>query len=256
MNDQISTGKGFFDGNPKQMFVFGVVTGMVIVLLLNNFAGFTGISLAAGTNGNGRTPTAVNNAGTNDDVGAAPAPAANVPDVQKDEHILGDLNKAKVVMIEYSDFQCPFCERHHPTLQKIADDYGDQIAWVYRHFPLTSIHPNAMPSALASECASEQGKFWEFADAMFAGQDSLSTDATTANTFMAKTAKDLGLNTGKFSECVTSKKYQAVVDGDQSGGEAAGVNGTPATFINGTMVSGAVPYATLKQMVDSAIAKN
>ncbi len=257
MNDQISSGKGFFDGNPKQMFVFGVVTGMVIVLLLNNFAGFTGISLAAGNaNGNGRTPTVVNTAGTGDTGDTGGAPVANLPAVQKDEHIRGDLSKAKVVMIEYSDFQCPFCERHHPTLQKIADDYGDQIAWVYRQFPLTSIHPNAMPAALASECASEQGKFWEFADAMFAGQTAnLEGDAATATAFETATAKNLGLNMSKYNDCVSSKKYQAVVDGDQSGGEAAGVNGTPATFINGTMVSGAVPYATLKQMVDSAIAK-
>jgi protein-disulfide isomerase len=252
MNDQNSNQRGFFDGNPKQMFVFGIVTGMVLMLLLNSF---TGVSFAAngGSNNGGRQPVATGT--TNTGTGTAPTPSGTLAEVQKDEHIRGDVNKAKVVMIEYSDFQCPFCERHHPNLQKIADEYGDQIAWVYRHFPLTSIHPNAEPAALASECASEQGKFWEFADAMFAGQTAnLEADAASATAFETKTAKDLGLNMTKYNDCVSSKKYQAVVDSDAASGDDAGVTGTPATFINGTMVSGAVPYATLKQMVDTAIA--
>lgn len=251
MSEQTSSGKGFFDGNPKQMFAFGVVTGMVAVLLLNSF---TGVSLAAFGGGNGggsRTPIAINP--TPDDGGTGTAGV--LAPVQDDEHIRGNLDKAKVVMIEYSDFQCPYCERHHPNLQQISDEYGDQVVWVYRHFPLTSIHPNAEPMALASECAAEQGKFWEFADAMFDGQTAnLEGTAAAANSYASSVAKDLGLNMTKFNDCVATAKYQDVVDADMASGSAAGVNGTPATFINGTLVSGAVPYATLKQMIDAALA--
>lgn len=234
------------------MFVFGLVTGIAVTLLLNNF---TGITLAAN---NGARQAIVDDSGTantGNTGNTAPAPTGTLAAVQSDEHIRGDIKKAKVVLVEYADFQCPYCGKHDPTMVQLVKDYGDQVAWVYRHFPLTSIHPNAAPAALASECASEQGKFWEFADAMIAGQSQyLATDATTANDYFTKTAQDLNLNMTKFNSCVSSKKYQSVVDADQQSGETAGVNGTPATFVNGTLVSGAVPYATLKQMVDTAIA--
>ncbi|MFI3158565.1 MAG: thioredoxin domain-containing protein, partial [Methylococcaceae bacterium] len=119
-----------------------------------------------------------------------------------------------------------------------------------------SFHPNAVPTALASECASEQGKFWEFADAMIAGQsESLASDAATATAFVTKTATSLKLDMTKFNKCVADEKYQSVIDTDQASGSTAGVNGTPATYINGTLVSGAVPYASMKKMIDDAIAK-
>lgn len=232
---------GFFDGNPRTMFAFGLVTGLALALLLNNF---TGISLASG--GTGRTPIkVVDNTGNTGDAGTQPT--GELAPVQANEHIKGDLKKAKVVVVEYSDFQCPFCAQHHPSLQQMVKDYGDQVAWVYRHFPLTSIHPQAAPSALASECASEQGKFWEYGDELVANQTKL------GDAYYKELAADLRLNTKKFDDCYASKKFQSVVDGDAASGEAAGVNGTPATFINGQLVSGAVPYATLKQIIDSEL---
>ena len=128
-------------------------------------------------------------------------------------------------------------------------DYAGKVRWVYRHFPLTSIHPNAQPAAEASECASEQGKFWEFADAMFANQESLSTD------FYAKTAKDLGLNEARFKDCVATRKYQSLVTSNEQAGLAVGVQGTPGSFVNGVEIPGAVPYAQLKAAIDAAFAK-
>jgi protein-disulfide isomerase len=250
MNEQIQpqpapqTANGFFDGNPRTMFAFGLVSGLAIALLLNNF---TGISLASG--GSGRTPIAPNT-GNSGNTGNTGTPTAGpLAEVQANEHIRGDLKKAKVLVVEYSDFQCPFCAQHHPSLQQMVDEYGNDVAWVYRHFPLTSIHPQAMPAALASECASEQGKFWEYGDALVANQSKLS------DAYYKELASTLRLNTKKFDDCYASKKYQSVVDGDAASGESAGVNGTPATFINGQLVSGAVPYSTLKQMIDAELAQ-
>jgi len=243
-----STPVGFLDGNPRTMFTFGLVSGMAIILLMNNFAVLSnGTALAKADSAAATAPAAA--------PAAAPAVAGKLDPVTDKDHVRGDYKKAKVVLVEYSDFQCPYCGKHDPTMQQIVKDYGDQVAWVYRHFPL-SFHPNAVPVALASECASEQGKFWEFADAMYAGQsDNLSTDAATATAFVNKTASSLKLDTKKFNDCVSSAKYQSVVDANAASGKTAGVNGTPATYINGTLVSGAVPYASMKKMIDDAIAK-
>jgi protein-disulfide isomerase len=237
---------GFFDGNPRTMFAFGLVTGLALALLLNNF---TGISLASG--GSGRTPLAANTGNTQPTNTDPSQPAAGpLAAVQPNEHIKGDLSNAKVLVVEYSDFQCPFCSQHHPSLQQMVKDYGDQVAWVYRNFPLTSIHPNAEPAANAAECASEQGKFWEFGDTLMTNQSKLGDD------YYKQLAADLKLNTKKFNDCYAAKKYQSVIDADVATGEAAGVNGTPATFIDGQLVSGAVPYSTLKQMIDAELAKS
>lgn len=241
---------GFLDGNPRTMFTFGLVSGMALILLLNNYGGVaSGTALAretAGGSNNGAVVAAQE--------AAAQPVAGKLDPVTDKDHVRGDLTKAKVVMVEYSDFQCPYCGKHEPTIQKILDEYGDQVALVYRHFPL-SFHDNAEPAAIASECANEQGKFWEFADAMFADQSQLAGDAGTANAFIAATAKAIKLDVSKFNTCLASNSYQSVIDADLASGQAAGVQGTPATFVNGTLVSGAVPYASFKKIVDDALAK-
>jgi protein-disulfide isomerase len=242
--------RGFFDGNPRTMFTFGLVSGMAVILLLNNFVGLSsGTALARTTQ-----PTVVA-AGNNDDGGDSEPkkPAGALAPVTNKDHVRGDLNKAKVVLVEYSDFQCPYCGKHHPTMEKVMEEYGDDVAWVYRHFPL-SFHPNAEPSAIASECAAAQGKFWEFADAMFESQVKLSGALDDAETFMSATAKSIGLNTAEYEECYSAGDTTAV-DAGSASGETAGVNGTPATFVNGTLVSGAVPYTSMKKIIDDAIAK-
>lgn len=237
----------FENANPKLMFIFGIVTGIAVVSvlvsgsLLSVFNGGTSIGVADAEE------EATDNAADDDAVAAKPSTKADVPELSDSDHVRGNKD-AKVVLIEYSDFQCPFCSRHHPNMNKLMDEYGDKIAWVYRHFPL-SFHPNAQPAAVASECAGAQGKFWEFADAMFADQDSLGDD------FYVKVAGQLGLNTTTFQTCLDSGKYDSLITSQQSGGASAGVNGTPATFINGELVSGAVPYETLKGLIDAALAE-
>lgn len=249
MSDQKSW---FESGNPKLMFVFGFVTGVALISLLTSGAL---VSQVGGTTEVKKANTAVVAANTNTAPAAPTAPvvAEDVPEVTNKDHIRGGKD-AKVVMIEYSDFQCPYCSRHHPTMLKLMDTYGDKIQWVYRHFPL-SFHANAQPAAVASECAGEQGKFWEFADAMFVGQTSLSGAAATAEAFYTSTAKELGLDIGKFESCLDSGKYDDLISEQETTGGAAGVSGTPATFVNGQLVSGAVPYATLQKMIDAELAK-
>ncbi len=250
MNEQApSSSRGFFDGNPKMLFVFGLVSGVAITLLFNQFSAGATTGSVLGSN---KANDALNNGNT--DTGTVTV--KDIPDVKKDEHIKGDLNKAKVVIVEYSDFQCPFCERHHPTMQQIFDEYSNEVAWVYRHFPLTSIHPQALPSAVASECAAEQNKFWEYADGLFANQDLL------ADAYYPQLAGELGLDVNKFNTCLTSNAAKSAVTADQQGAIAAGVNGTPATYINGVLVAdsngrslGAAPYNTIKALVDAELAE-
>lgn len=189
---------------------------------------------------------------------AQPQTATNLPavDPQKD-HIRGDITKATVAVVEYSDFECPFCQRHHPTMQQIMDTYQDDVVWVYRHFPL-SFHPNAQKAAEASECANELGgndAFWKFTDGVFT-LDALSNDA------FVTVAKNIGLNEAKFKSCLDSSKYAQHVQDDMSGGSAAGVSGTPGTIVvnlktdENRIISGAVPFASFKTAIDALIGSN
>lgn len=248
------TSKGFFDGNPRTMFTFGVVSGMAAILLFNSF---TGISYGAGNPGSGSGWFGGNNEEATADAAAvkaqAPVVQGKLAEVTDADHVRGDLSQAKVVIVEYSDFECPFCARHHPTLVDIMDDYGNDVAWVYRHFPL-SFHPEAVPAALASECANEQGKFWEYADLLVENYDQLGDD------MYKSLADDLGLKTAQFNDCLDTAKYQDVVDADMASGRAAGVSGTPATFINGVLVAGsngssvgAAPKSTFTAIIDAAL---
>lgn len=163
------------------------------------------------------------------------------------EHIRGNKN-ATVKLVEYSDFQCPFCERHYPVLKQILKDYGDQVSLEYKHFPL-SFHPFAQKAAEASECANDQGKFWEYHDKIFENQSALSLEA------IKQWAVDLKLNASKFNTCLDSNKYAGRVAAELAEGEKLGVNGTPATFVNGQLVSGAQPYEAFKSIIDNLLKK-
>lgn len=234
--------KGFFDGNPKMLFVFGLVTGIALTSLLGG--GIELPSLNAKASNTVRTFDTRTNTGT---TVTRTEPSGELAPITGDEHIIGgDLDKAKVVLVEYSDFECPFCAKHHPSMQQLLDTFGDDVALVYRHFPL-SFHPEAEPAALASECAAEQGAFWEYGDTLVENQDKLGDD------YYVELAGDLGLNVNKFTDCYESEKYADAVDEDYQSGITAGVKGTPATFINGQLVSGAVPYETLEEIVQSII---
>lgn len=168
-------------------------------------------------------------------------------EITKSNHVRGDFN-AQITLVEFSDFECPFCARHFPTLTKMLDDYKGKVRLVYKHFPL-SFHPNSQKAAEASECADEQGKFWEYHDKLFENQ----SNGYSLDKFK-QWAKDLGLNSGQFNDCLDSGKFAQKVQADYQEGLKKGVTGTPATFVNGQLVSGALPYDSFKQIIDNLLA--
>jgi protein-disulfide isomerase len=153
---------------------------------------------------------------------------------------------APIQLIEFSDFQCPYCQRANPTVDQVLSTYGDRIHFVYRHFPLPN-HPNALPAAEASQCAAEQGKFWPYHDKLFASPSRLS------EADLKQHAVELGLDGSKFNACVDARKYKAQIESDRQAGEEAGVNGTPAFFVNGRLLSGAQPFDAFKRIIDDEL---
>jgi protein-disulfide isomerase len=153
---------------------------------------------------------------------------------------------APVEIIEFSDFQCPFCFRATPTIRQVMSTYGDKVRLVYRHFPLPN-HPNARSAAEAAACAAEQGKFWEYHDRLFADQSKLS------QADLKQSAAAVGLDAAKFDNCLDSHKLKAKVDEDVAAGQEAGIDGTPAFFINGRAISGAQPFDMFKRIVDEEL---
>ena len=178
--------------------------------------------------------------------------------VSGDDHILGNPN-APVVIVEYSDFECPYCKRFHDTLNQVMDEYGKngQVAWVYRQFPLDQLHPvKARAEAVASECAAELGgndAFWAFADRLF--ELTLSNNQTDIDTVIPKIADEMGLNSAQFEACRISGKYDKRVESDIANAIATGGQGTPWSVIiaeNGRTfpLSGAQPYTSVKQLIE------
>lgn len=167
--------------------------------------------------------------------------------VNSDDPVKGN-PEAKVTIVEFSDFQCPYCGRVEPTLKRILETYKDQVKLVYKNYPLSS-HENAEPAALAALCAKEQGKFWEYHDLLFENQESLKAAD------LKKYAADLGLDTNTFNSCFDGKKYKNQVQADLSEGNRVGVRGTPAFFINGRLLSGAQPFENFKMIIDEELKK-
>jgi protein-disulfide isomerase len=153
---------------------------------------------------------------------------------------------APVTIVEFSDFQCPFCSRLTPTLAEVEKKYGDKIRLVFRQYPLP-FHQNAQKAAEASLCAADQGKFWELHDAMFGNQGELGVDQLKAK------AASLGLNADKFNKCLDSGEKAAAIQADVKAGSAAGVSGTPAMFINGRFINGAVPLDNITTVIDDEL---
>jgi protein-disulfide isomerase len=153
---------------------------------------------------------------------------------------------APVTLIEFSDFECPFCSRVVPAVDQAIATYGDQVRVVFRQFPL-NIHPRAPKAAEASLCAADQGKFWEMHDAMFAAQRELAVEQLKAR------AAGLGLDAAQFDSCLDSGKHAAKVAADMADGQKAGVSGTPAIFVNGRFINGAVPFETLAKVIDDEL---
>ncbi|KFE67178.1 DsbA family protein [Hyalangium minutum] len=157
-------------------------------------------------------------------------------------------DNAPITIVEFSDFQCPFCSRAKVTVDEVVKQYGDKVRLVFRHFPL-SFHQDAPKAAEAAACADDQKKFWEYHDKLFANQGALKVDD------LKKHAADLGLDTARFNECLDSGKKAELVKKDMSAGEKAGVSGTPAFFINGVVLSGAVPAEEFKSIIDAELSK-
>ena len=156
---------------------------------------------------------------------------------------------APVTIVEFSDFQCPYCARVTPTLKQIEEKYGDKVRVVFRDFPLVQIHKDAAKAAEAGECAHEQGKFWEMHDRLFADQSKLQVEA------LKQKATEIGLDAEKFNQCLDSSKYAAEVQKDVDEGARYGVTGTPAFFINGRMLGGAQPVEAFMQVIDEELAR-
>jgi protein-disulfide isomerase len=189
-----------------------------------------------------------------------PAPSAvalSVAPVTSADHLLGNPN-AKVKVIEFSDLQCPFCQRFHPTMKQVMDTYGKngKVAWIYRHFPLP-FHPLAMPGAIASECVAEQGgniMFWNYLDAVFAV-------GLTEEKVLADSANKLGVDMVKYTKCVSANPHKAYIDAQAQDGLNAGVSGTPYSIVvaaNGKMfpINGSLPYDDVKSIIELALKEN
>jgi protein-disulfide isomerase len=156
---------------------------------------------------------------------------------------------ALVTIIEFSDYQCPFCRRAEPTLQQVLSRYEGKIRFVFRHFPLDRIHPLARGASEAAACADQQGKFWEYHEQLFAENAQL--DRAGLDALAAKT----GLDSAAFKLCMDERKTQSLVENDVKAGSAAGVSGTPAFFINGIPLRGALPVEDFQRVIDEELAE-
>ena len=171
-------------------------------------------------------------------------------DVSYDPERVRGNPQAPVTIIEFSDFQCPFCLNVVKTVQGLLEKYDGQVKLAYRDFPLRQIHPEAQKSAEASRCAGEQGKFWEYHDLLFEDPKDLKTPA------LIMRAATLDLNTELFEVCLNSNKYSSSVEEDLQAGLKAGVSGTPAFLINGVFISGAQPAAAFEKLIDAELSKH
>ena len=184
----------------------------------------------------------------------------NMNPIEDSDHIRGNPN-ALVKIVEYSDMECPFFKRFHSTMQQVMDEYGKngKVAWVYRHFPLDSIHSQARTEAVASECANELGgndAFWKYTDRFF--ELTPSNNQTNITTVLPQIAREIGLDETKFNSCLASKKYDKHIQDDLDNATATGGNGTPWSIVitaNGKKypLSGAQPYEAVKQLIELAL---
>ena len=217
---------------------FWKITTVVLIVVLAVFAFKGNFSSGSGATGN---------------VVAAPgaaAPSVDAAKLPETDYVLGKKD-APVTMVEFSDYQCPFCGRLHaqvfPTLKSKYIDTG-KVKYVFRDFPL-SFHPEAEPAAIAANCAGEQGKYYEYSQKLFDNQASLGSGV------YKQLASEVKLDTAKWETCLKDPKQKAEIAKDMQDGVAVGVQGTPATFINGQLISGAQPLAAFEQAIEAELAK-
>lgn len=168
-------------------------------------------------------------------------------DIEATDPALGTA-AAPVTIVEFSDFQCPFCQRVAPTIKQVKAKYGDKVRIVWKDFPLTQIHQQAFKAGEAAHCAGDQGKFWEYHDQLFGNQQSLQPAD------LKRYAGELTLDAAKFGECLESSKYGERVRNGVAQGMTLGVNSTPTIYINGRVLSGAQPYEAFAAIIDEELA--
>ena len=176
-----------------------------------------------------------------------------IPEANAAEYVRGNKN-AEVTIVEYSDYECPFCKSFHPTMEQVLEEYGDKVAWVYRHYPLP-FHPKAQKTAEAAECVGELGggeAFWEMSDLMFEKMPDLELSE------LGDLAASVGVDKNKFETCLNSDKYADKVSADMNSGAAAGIQGTPGGVIIGKngqreFIPGALPFEQVKQLIDKVM---
>lgn len=238
--------KTFLDNfTSKQAFIMGIVLTILAMGTLGFLYTLKGGSLNLGTKSanRGAAPAAIVPSAPS---GGGAVANANARPVDDNDHIRGDEN-APITIIEYSDYECPFCSRFHPTMNELIAN-NDDVRWIYRHFPLSSIHRDAQKAAEGAECAGDQGKFWEMTDLLFAG-------AGVTRPQLSQYAKTLGLNVSKFDACVDNGDFADKVAADAADAQGAGGTGTPFSVIiaNGQQipVSGAVPLSQIESIISS-----
>lgn len=245
-----------FSLSAKSLFFGGFVLGLLVMAVPATFFATRAAPLPSVPGGVAAAPSG---APVQPSEPAVAQPAGKVKPVSKDDHVRGN-EKASVTLIEYSDIECPFCKRFHPTVLRLMKEYEGKVKWVYRHFPL-SFHANAQKEAEATECAASIGgndAFWKYTDALY--ERTTSNGTGFALDQLVPLAKELGIDEGRFKECLDSGKMAQKVQQDFTEGQAAGVDGTPGNILvakDGTsvIVPGAVPYETLKSQVDQMLAK-
>jgi protein-disulfide isomerase len=156
--------------------------------------------------------------------------------------------RAPVTIVEFSDFQCPFCVRVRPTVKRVRDTYGDRVRWAFRHYPL-DFHPLAQKAGEAAACAAEQGRFWEMHDRLWEKPSELQVPELKAH------AQAIGLDAQAFATCLEAGRHAGLVERDFQAGQEYGVSGTPAFFVNGRLISGAQPFEAFQQVIDDELAR-
>lgn len=246
---------------PKQNFFVGITTAFAVIFTIGFFVLLTvmvrngGLSVSKTETGNIK-PSVAAAPSVDNQFDQPTNQEITLAAVTKDDWLRGN-PKAKITVVEYSDTECPFCKRFHPTMQRLLEEYPDDVSWVYRHFPLTNIHSKAPKEAEATECAGElagNDAFWKYLDRIF--------EVTPTNNGLDLAqlpiiAEEVGINRKKFEECLNSGKHAQKVQDQADGGLAAGVQGTPHSIIvvgeEKIPVSGAVPFEQLKTIVDAAL---
>lgn len=235
----------------KKHHLFGAA-GLLVGILVGFLIWGRGVAAPAAPTAAAEQPTAesavVQATGQSSDVQDLSSQLENLPryevPISDDDPAKGGA-AAPITIIEFADFQCPFCQRHaQETYPRLVAQYGDQIRFVYKDFPLTSIHPEAYPSALAGQCAQAQDKFWEYHDLLYSGRLELGRESYLAY------AEELSLDLAAFTACLDDQTFAESVQEDYNFGQNLGVSSTPTFFVNGVAVVGAQPFEVFAEIID------